>query len=77
MSLISILKEQEKLWGAETNRKVETVYKNIIIHSYRGSNFAYIGNRIFNSTLSAKRHITKVLNHFDNDKELAWQFYNK
>ena len=59
-----------------TDRKVETVYKNIIIHSYEGSNFAYVGNRIFNSVLSAKRHITKVLNHFDNDKELTWQFYN-
>ena len=46
------------------NRKVETVYKNIIIHSYKGSNFAYVGNRIFNSTLGAKRHITKVLKHF-------------
>ncbi len=57
------------------DRKVETVYKNIIIHGYKGSNYAYVGNRIFNSILSAKRHITKVLNHFGNDKELAWKYY--
>lgn len=74
MSLVQILKDQEKVWESE-NRKVETVYKNIIIHSYKGSNFAYVGKRIFNSTLSAKRHITKVLNHFDNDKEKAWRYY--
>ena len=57
------------------NRKVETVYKNIIIHSYKGSNFTYVGKRIFNSILAAKRHITKVLNHFDNCPEKTWQFY--
>lgn len=58
------------------NRQVETVYKNIIIHSYLGSNYVYVGKRIFNSILSAKRHITKILNFFDNDKEKTWRFYN-
>ena len=57
------------------DRKIQTVYKNIIIHTYKGSNYAYVGNRIFSSVLSAKRHITKVLNNFNNDKELAWSFY--
>lgn len=59
----------------ENGRKVTTVYKNIIIHGYRGSNWAYVGNRIFGSVLSAKRHITKVVNHFDGNRELAWRYY--
>lgn len=58
-----------------TDRKVQTVYKNIIIHGYLGSNYAYVGKRIFNSVLSAKRHITKVLKHFNGNPELTWRFY--
>jgi uncharacterized protein with HEPN domain len=57
------------------DRYVETVYKNIIIHSYKGSNYAYVGNMIFKSVLSAKRHITKTLNKFNHSPELAWRFY--
>lgn len=57
------------------NREFKTVYKNIIIHGYKGSNYAYVGKRIFNSVLSAKRHITKVMKHFNNNPELAWRFY--
>ena len=57
------------------NRRVETVYKNIIIHGYKGSNWAYVGKRVFSSVLAAKRHITKVLKHFDNSPEQAWRFY--
>lgn len=59
----------------KTDRKKLIVYKNIIIVTYQGSNFAYIGDKIFNSLLSAKRNITKVLNHFDNDKEQAHRYY--
>lgn len=62
------------VWQSE-DRKVQTVYKNIIIHGYKGSNWAYVGKRIFNSVLSAKRHITKTLKHFDNNPEQAWRFY--
>ena len=57
------------------NRKVETIYKDIIIHTYKGSNWIYVGNRIFNSLIEAKRHITKVLNHFNNDKESTRRYY--
>lgn len=60
-----------------SDRKVEIVYKNIIIHAYRGSNYVYIASRPFGSLLSAKRHITKVLKHFNNDKEKAWKYYTK
>lgn len=41
------------------SRKVEIIYKGILIEIYKGSNYAYIGTRIFNSVLSAKRFITK------------------
>lgn len=57
------------------DRYVETVYKNIIIYKYKGSNFCYVGKRIFKSELSAKRHITKVLKHFNNCIETTWLFY--
>ena len=45
------------------NRKIQITYKNTIIHGYKGSNYAYIGNRIFPSVISAKRHITKMIKH--------------
>jgi hypothetical protein len=57
------------------DRKVELAYKNIIIYGYKGSNWAYVGNRTFSSVLAAKRHITKALKHFNNNPELTWKFY--
>lgn len=51
------------------------VYKNIIIETYKGSNYAYIGNRVFNNLLSAKRHITKTLGYFDNDTDKVLIYY--
>ena len=61
--------------GFMENRKVQIVYKNIIIHGYKGSNWAYVGKRIFNSPLAAKRHITKALKHFNGCPEKTWRFY--
>lgn len=58
-----------------TDRKIAILYKNIIIHVYKNSNYAYVGKRVFNSLLGAKRHITKVLSHFNNDKEATYKFY--
>lgn len=57
------------------DRKVEIVYKKVTIRTYKGSNYAYIGKRIFTSVLSAKRHITKALKHFDGDIDLTCRFY--
>lgn len=56
-------------------RKIKINYKGITIHSYKMSNWAYIGNRPFISVLSAKRHITKVLNYYENDVKKACQHY--
>lgn len=57
------------------NRRVEITYKNITIHGYKGSNWAYIGKRVFGSLTAAKRHITKVSKHFDNDIKKVKEFY--
>ena len=43
-------------------RRFEVVYKGVTVQGYKGSNYAYIGTRIFNSLLSAKRYITKIQN---------------
>ena len=57
------------------NRLIGISYKNINMHYYKGSNWVYVGNRVFESKLSAKRHITKVLKHFNNCPEKTWQYY--
>lgn len=58
-------------------RKIESNYKGITVTSYKGSNYHYIGNRPFQSSLSVKRHITKVLRHFDGCVKKAREFYGQ
>ena len=41
------------------DRKFTITYKGVEITGYRGSNWAYIGSKIFNSVRSAKIWITK------------------
>ena len=57
-------------------RKVLTVYKNILIHKYTGSNFTYVGKIIFNTEIGAKRHITKTLAHFNGCAKKTWRYYD-
>lgn len=59
-----------------SNRKLEINYKNLVIEAYKGSNFVYVGKRVFDGVISAKRHITKVLKYFDNDIKKVKNFYN-
>lgn len=59
------------------NKRVEITYKNITIHGYKSSNWAYINKRVFGSVIAAKRHITKVIKYFDNDIEKVKEFYNR
>lgn len=58
-----------------SDRSVYILYKNIRIQVYLGSNWTYIGNRIFNGLLAAKRDITKKLAYYGNDTDKVMQHY--
>lgn len=44
------------------NREITIVYKGVEIKYTQGSNWAYVGNRIFPSVLAAKQVITRHQN---------------
>ena len=46
-----------------TDRKQEIIYKGHVITFYLGSNWAYVGNEIFQSVLGAKQAITRRINN--------------
>lgn len=56
-------------------KKQYYIYKGILIHSYPGSHWAYIGSRVFDSVHAAKVNITKVLDHYDQDFTKAVLFF--
>lgn len=57
------------------NRMITTEYKGITLVAFRGSNWIYVGDRIFKSHLAAKRHITKMLSYFNGDLNQTKSFY--
>lgn len=54
-----------------------TEYKNIVIETNSNNNFAFIGKRVFKSSLSAKRWITKVISFCEKSGEDRTQLFYK